>query len=466
MAHSIEVPLPSCDGFQKTQCSPSHNNEDIAKSTGRELAMPGKRRPRDDEMLQEQESKKLCTREERRPPPWGQELHRDFVSAIFDTGVAHCSPSIIMANMQFHPQEATSERVKSHLQKFRQSRSKEKEKILKDYDKFLAKLEDSQDSSSPATVFDGMICLDGGQSAALLSHLVLKEEHVDAASSSSSSSSSAPFDILEHAFTHTIPNQSGYPSARLPFPELSEYEKSSPLGTSLMLTMGLLGHMEEYLTSKRRRASPPNKEDTAGSCDATDGEPTPMGSPHESSPPDESLLHSFQQVQNPQTGRLKEQSSTAQAFKPPPSHLPPHSLLVRTAQQGGERSLKEQAVATSQLDQLPAPLLAVKGGILNGGFMGILGSLDADQAFAATLQALGGGGWQYPLLPPPCTKLRMNGPSPPAPTSSATSSDPILHHRTSTSRSSTPLSFRSIGSFSDDGFGEFYPVNGNFDALA
>jgi hypothetical protein len=390
-----------------------------------------------------------------------------------------------MNNMQFHPQEATSERVKSHLQKFRLSRSKEKENFLEDYDKFLDEVEDSQDSSSPAAEFDGKICLDkalvGGQSAALLSHLVLKEECVDGARPSSFSPPSAPFGILEQAFFTHITNQSGYrPSARIPFPELSEHEKSSPLGKSLMHAMGLLGHMGEHLTSKRCRASPPNKEETAGYDAAADGEPAAMGSPHGSSPPGESLLHSFQQVRDPQTDRLKGQSSTAQAFflEPPPSHLPPpHSLLRTTAQQGGERSLttsvypsRQLAVAAPQFLQLPAPLPAIRGGVLNEGLMGVLiGRLEADQAFAATLQALGGGaGQKYPLLPPPCMKLPMNGSSPPAPTSSATSSDLILHHRNyNTSRSSTPLCRLRTESFShDDGFGEFYTVKGNLDALS
>lgn len=51
---------------------------------------------------------------------WPDELHRDFVSAVFDVGLKHSSPSTILEHMPKHPQ-ITSERIKSHLQKFRYS---------------------------------------------------------------------------------------------------------------------------------------------------------------------------------------------------------------------------------------------------------------------------------------------------------------------------------------------------------
>lgn len=57
---------------------------------------------------------------------WPDELHRDFVSAVFDVGLKHSSPSTILEHMPKHPQ-ITSERVKSHLQKYRYVYNPEKE---------------------------------------------------------------------------------------------------------------------------------------------------------------------------------------------------------------------------------------------------------------------------------------------------------------------------------------------------
>lgn len=82
---------------------------------------------------------------------WTEEMHRNFVTAIYDTGVAQSSPSVILENMDQHPTDGTaaaaaapsssltSERVKSHLQKYRKNKHKSKEEFLKEYDSFLRK---------------------------------------------------------------------------------------------------------------------------------------------------------------------------------------------------------------------------------------------------------------------------------------------------------------------------------------
>jgi SHAQKYF class myb-like DNA-binding protein len=43
---------------------------------------------------------------------WSEELHKHFVEAIYDCGLRHSSPSVIMENMVLHPESLTSERVK------------------------------------------------------------------------------------------------------------------------------------------------------------------------------------------------------------------------------------------------------------------------------------------------------------------------------------------------------------------
>jgi SHAQKYF class myb-like DNA-binding protein len=67
---------------------------------------------------------------------WPEELHRDFVSAIFDVGLKHSSPSALLEHMPEHDQ-ITSERVKSHLQKYRLHRAKSKKEFMSCYEASL-----------------------------------------------------------------------------------------------------------------------------------------------------------------------------------------------------------------------------------------------------------------------------------------------------------------------------------------
>ena len=69
---------------------------------------------------------------------WPDDLHRDFVSAIFDVGLKHSSPSSILEHMPKNEQ-ITSERIKSHLQKYRVHRNKSKKEFMSSYDASLSK---------------------------------------------------------------------------------------------------------------------------------------------------------------------------------------------------------------------------------------------------------------------------------------------------------------------------------------
>lgn len=68
---------------------------------------------------------------------WPEQKHREFVSALFDVGLKSSTPSLIIGAMQsantFSP-EMTTERIKSHLQKFRVNRVKSKEDFLRSYE--------------------------------------------------------------------------------------------------------------------------------------------------------------------------------------------------------------------------------------------------------------------------------------------------------------------------------------------
>mmetsp|Transcript_8199 Transcript_8199/g.17141 ORF Transcript_8199/g.17141 Transcript_8199/m.17141 type:complete len:596 (-) Transcript_8199:281-2068(-) len=76
------------------------------------------------------------------PLKWSEELHRDFVSAIFEYGVTNASPAVILKQMMIEDSEVTSERVKSHLQKYRIHRDRSKQQFMTEYDESLRRIKE------------------------------------------------------------------------------------------------------------------------------------------------------------------------------------------------------------------------------------------------------------------------------------------------------------------------------------
>ena len=91
------------------------------------------------------------------PSLWTEEDHRSFVEAIYEIGLKHASPSVILEKMvlvnadnanrkksdkkkhnRHHPQ-LTSERVKSHLQKYRNNKIKSYTEFMGEYDAWMQK---------------------------------------------------------------------------------------------------------------------------------------------------------------------------------------------------------------------------------------------------------------------------------------------------------------------------------------
>jgi hypothetical protein len=84
---------------------------------------------------------------------WTQETHRCLVDAIYEVGISHASPSVIMEHMtfptitttegengaerRFDSRTVTSERLKSHLQKYRKNRDKSKVEFQAEYDQWV-----------------------------------------------------------------------------------------------------------------------------------------------------------------------------------------------------------------------------------------------------------------------------------------------------------------------------------------
>jgi SHAQKYF class myb-like DNA-binding protein len=177
-----------------------------------------------------------------------EDLHRDIAAAIFEYGVTHACPSSISDNMQFHPAELTKERIKSRLQKFRKRRKKEKDEFLDDYDKFLdvAKREDYRPNLRKLIPLDRVY---GGKAMALMAHSMMQENRLAAPLNTLGKTS-----VSEMTFTRTT-NKYSHPAIKVPFPVLTEKEKSSTRGKSLALTLGLVQHLHKHLVEQRQAGS-------------------------------------------------------------------------------------------------------------------------------------------------------------------------------------------------------------------
>jgi SHAQKYF class myb-like DNA-binding protein len=175
---------------------------------------------------------------------WKIDEHQAFVAAVFEIGLMSCSPSVIMENMISLPPYITRERTKSHLQKFRKAKDENKEHFLKEYDEFFKTAEEIKTATTSSkgavapredailsSVIGGRNSneLVGGDAAAILSYSIINN------------------------CQHTTPDPTKLPfrGASASFPTLTETEKDSELGASLLYVKGLLSHMTEHLLTTR-----------------------------------------------------------------------------------------------------------------------------------------------------------------------------------------------------------------------
>lgn len=293
---------------------------------------------------QEEEEKHLEVTTTAAPPEgptgWTEEMHRQLVEAIYDIGVSHASPSVIMEHMNFlsatealdgsvdgaasasrvASTQVTSERVKSHLQKYRKNKKKSRDEFCREYDRWMHKAvavvggisaaARTSLATTPSAVV-GMIgetpghdtksstcskedttkILLGGDFAAFLTYSVmLEEEHAklrkqeevgptdpNLFQSLSSASeppvaslmmlrnggdlSSQPHSFLPSAMEYT----QGLSGARIPLPVLTEEERQSSLGVSISHVVGLFYSMTHNLMKERKKNEqhPSNIADTA-----------------------------------------------------------------------------------------------------------------------------------------------------------------------------------------------------------
>ncbi|EJK75998.1 hypothetical protein THAOC_02259 [Thalassiosira oceanica] len=176
---------------------------------------------------------------------WPEELHREFVSAIFDVGMKNASPSTVMEFMRPNP-ELTSERVKSHLQKYRLNRVKSRKEFLESFDTQLSNL-----SSKYGAVGDSEASqLSCGGPAAYCMHETMHGQDVGG----DENSFCAP--QQPSASVTSISDSRGEVSA-LTLPLLTADEREGPLGQSFSHLIGMFNALSEQLEMSRHRQQTP-----------------------------------------------------------------------------------------------------------------------------------------------------------------------------------------------------------------
>lgn len=171
---------------------------------------------------------------------WPEDLHRDFVSAIFDVGLKHSSPSTIIEHMPKNP-DITTERIKSHLQKYRLHRQKSKQEFMSSYEASLNKFQDKGMS--------GVKALTNADAAAHLTYCATMDPSKTAPPTHAPPShevASRPSQLLTYS-----PNV----NEALMLPQLTDAEKKTPIGASMSYLMGLFFSLKQQLNAQRGLAN-------------------------------------------------------------------------------------------------------------------------------------------------------------------------------------------------------------------
>ncbi|CAB9522130.1 expressed unknown protein [Seminavis robusta] len=178
---------------------------------------------------------------------WPEDLHRDFVSAVFDVGLKHSSPSTILEHVPKHPQ-MTSNRIKSHLQKYRVHRTKSKQEFLSSYETTLQECK-SADKDAAKSLSNGEAPVRPSRTAVTNS---------DSASPANQDGTSQEAQMPPAAAAPPPPRMGPPPPGQegLMVPKLAEAEKTSPVGASMGHLLGLFFSLKkELLMQRNSRAS-------------------------------------------------------------------------------------------------------------------------------------------------------------------------------------------------------------------
>lgn len=184
--------------------------------------------------------------------PWSDAIHRALAEAIYDIGVKNASPAVIMEQMSTTDKSITSERVKSHLQKYRNNKEKSKQEFFAEFDTWMQKAltvgaANGMDSSSlapPSTIVNmmGSDSFLGGEMASFLSYSAMYEDHNELNGYTDNSISQNIGDYFS-----TIAST----GAAIPFPVLTEEERKTPLGVSISHVVGLFYSIGKCIMQQR-----------------------------------------------------------------------------------------------------------------------------------------------------------------------------------------------------------------------
>lgn len=193
----------------------------------------------------------------RQMKPSSLKFHRAFVEAVYEVGVKHASPSVILENMKRQPGSVTSERVKSHLQKYRQNRIKAKDEFLVAYDEWMTLRVDSTKNKNGISSHEALlepICensLSSGNLAAFLSLSVMLDETTSPLVGEQEVISvdlwdvTTPGDYLECLRGGAV----------LPFPDLTAEEKTTSIGEAMLYVQNMFTLMASQLEIMRGQPS-------------------------------------------------------------------------------------------------------------------------------------------------------------------------------------------------------------------
>lgn len=218
-------------------------NEQVAEDAS---AKRKRRRPHDN--ANPQGNGKLAEEEK----PWSEATHRSFVEAIYDIGVKNASPAVIMEHMSMADISITSERVKSHLQKYRNNKGKSKEEFFSEFDAWMQKAltvgaandVESTSLASPSAIVNmmGNGSFLGGEMASFLSYAAMYEDQNELNGYTDRATTQSVGDYFSSIAST---------GASVPFPVLTEEERKSPLGVSISHVIGLFYSVSKCIMQQR-----------------------------------------------------------------------------------------------------------------------------------------------------------------------------------------------------------------------
>jgi hypothetical protein len=316
---NLPIPPHQEAGNVKVKARPASNNgETGTPPTSGSYHQPNGKRLKEDDHHEKQYH----------PKGWTSAMHRQFVEAIYEIGINHASPSVIMEHMAYMSPEPvdrmdngtgssidsyvasghiTSERVKSHLQKYRKNKKKSKDKFRREYDRWMQKaltivggLSAAARTSlvaAPTAVVEMMgevvgdikkesrarkqdlskRLLGGDVPAFLTFSVLLEEEHAKVVRQEGfrpeslqyqrdTAAANAELSLLllrnggdrgSTKYPSFLPSAMEYAQelsgARIPLPVLTEEEQQSSLGVSISHVIGLFYSMTHTLIRERKK---------------------------------------------------------------------------------------------------------------------------------------------------------------------------------------------------------------------